>query len=147
ANAIQDWTHIPPPALSGSGSSGWRRPCEPGASQPRGHPVEAFDYRRWIGALPAGVMTEPAVNNPLTGKPLGPHWRPLTRMVRPTGIPRVPDTGANIGQYAAALRARGHAGRIVSVEPLGAAHADLAPAAARDGNWVAAPRAAVGAAA
>ena len=92
------------------------------------------------------MATEGAPTNPLTGKTLGPHWPQLAAMLQRQGITLVVDIGANIGQYGAALRASGYTGRIVSVEPLSAAHAELARAAARDGNWIVAPRAAVGAA-
>ncbi len=85
------------------------------------------------------------LTNPLTGKPLGPHWPQLTAMLERHGITLVIDIGANIGQYGAALRVSGYSGRIVSFEPLSAAHAELARVASPNKAWIVAPRAAVGA--
>ncbi len=53
------------------------------------------------------------------------------------------DIGANVGQFASALRQHGFRGRIVSVEPLPDAHAELTARARADRNWLVHPRGAV----
>jgi FkbM family methyltransferase len=60
------------------------------------------------------------------------------------GLDTVLDIGANIGQYASALRASGFRGRVVSCEPLSDAFAHLRRRSARDSAWTAL-RTAVGA--
>jgi FkbM family methyltransferase len=56
------------------------------------------------------------------------------------------DVGANVGQWGRELRSQvGYAGRIVSFEPMCAAHARLERAAHDDPLWQVAPRAAIGA--
>ncbi|HEX7300688.1 MAG TPA: FkbM family methyltransferase [Solirubrobacteraceae bacterium] len=57
------------------------------------------------------------------------------RIVRDQAIDLVVDAGANCGQWATELRAGGYRGAIVSFEPLAAAHAALAAAAADDAAW------------
>jgi len=86
------------------------------------------------------------MNPPRSYKPLGPHWPQLVAMLDRHGVNLVFDVGANVGQYGQALRASGFAGRIVSVEPVGTAHAELARTAAADPLWQVTPPAAVGAA-
>ena len=76
-----------------------------------------------------------------------PHWPRLVELLERHRVDSVFDVGANTGQYASGLRNNGWAGRIVSFEPLGAAHAALETAARDDIGWQIAPRAAVGAAA
>jgi FkbM family methyltransferase len=68
----------------------------------------------------------------------------LDRLLKHCHIDLVLDVGANSGQYAAGLRAHGYAGRIVSFEPLAAAHARLTAAARGDPHWSIAPRMALG---
>ena len=69
----------------------------------------------------------------------------LGMLLRQLRTETVFDIGANEGQFAADLRNAGSTGRIVSVEPLAAAHAALNRAAAGDPRWTVAPRCAVGA--
>ena len=56
------------------------------------------------------------------------------------------DVGANTGQFGHLLRDIGYRGRILSFEPITAAHKVLLDAAANDKHWQVAPRVALGAA-
>jgi FkbM family methyltransferase len=60
------------------------------------------------------------------------------------GIDLILDVGANTGQFSLELRSFGYQGRIVSFEPLSAAHALLEKAAISDSNWQVHRRCAVG---
>lgn len=57
------------------------------------------------------------------------------RLIRALKIDLVIDVGANTGQFGEEIRAAGYGGRILSVEPLSAAFAQLSAGARRDGNW------------
>ena len=71
----------------------------------------------------------------------------LTRFLEINRVEIVLDVGANIGQFASALRQAGFSGRIVSFEPQSRAHSALERAAANDPKWEIAPRCALGPAA
>jgi FkbM family methyltransferase len=73
------------------------------------------------------------------------QWPRLTEMLARHNVTLVLDVGANIGQYATALRNNGYTGNIVSFEPLSSAHASLTANAGLDPAWQVAPRCAVGA--
>jgi FkbM family methyltransferase len=68
----------------------------------------------------------------------------LVTALRTRGVNLVFDVGANAGQFGLKLRRHGYAGRIVSFEPLEKPRRQLLGAAARDGLWEVAERAAVG---
>ncbi|MDA0786306.1 MAG: FkbM family methyltransferase [Proteobacteria bacterium] len=74
------------------------------------------------------------------------HWAQIVSLLARHEVNCVFDIGANVGQYANAIRKNGYPGRIVSFEPLSAAHAQLTARAAGDADWDVAPRTAVGAA-
>lgn len=69
----------------------------------------------------------------------------LAGLLRRLGIDLVVDVGANDGGFVRELRAAGHAGAVLSFEPLAAAYQQLTRAAAGDTAWQVAPRCALGA--
>ncbi len=73
------------------------------------------------------------------------HLGHLLPAMRHFDIGLVLDIGANVGQFAGELFDNGYAGRIISVEPLPQAHAQLVAAAARQPRWQAFERVALGA--
>jgi FkbM family methyltransferase len=73
-----------------------------------------------------------------------PHEAQLVAVLERFEISCVLDVGANVGQYALMLREAGFGGKIISFEPLAAAHATLARRAAADPRWQIAPRMAIG---
>jgi FkbM family methyltransferase len=73
-----------------------------------------------------------------------PHEAQLAAVLERFEVSCVLDVGANIGQYALMLRKAGFGGRIISFEPLAAAHATLTRRAAADPGWQVPPRMAIG---
>jgi len=72
------------------------------------------------------------------------HELRVVRMLESNCIDLVIDVGASSGFYGRSMRASGYRGRILSFEPLAAAHAELAEACRSDTSWAAAPRMALG---
>ncbi len=68
----------------------------------------------------------------------------LVRVMAAAGIDLFLDVGANVGQTGTSLRKAGYKGRIVSFEPVPAAHRALQQAAAADALWEIAPPMAIG---
>lgn len=64
-----------------------------------------------------------------------PYPARIVAMLEHLGIGTVLDVGANIGQFATALRASGYRGTIVSCEPLSDAFAHLRRRAGHDPSW------------
>lgn len=65
-----------------------------------------------------------------------PYASRLTRTLTSRGMDTVLDIGANVGQYSRLLRSAGYQGRIISVEPLTEAYAQLSRRARRDADWM-----------
>jgi FkbM family methyltransferase len=68
----------------------------------------------------------------------------LNAILRLAQVDTVVDVGANEGQFGVSLRAAGYRGRIISFEPLRAAHARLARRSEADPAWTVPERAAIG---
>jgi FkbM family methyltransferase len=62
---------------------------------------------------------------------------PILGRVQALGFDIVFDVGANVGQYAKALRTTGYVGRIISFEPVKAAFEALSAACGNDEDWIA----------
>lgn len=65
-------------------------------------------------------------------------------MLKHHNVSVVLDVGANVGQFALAIRNAGYDGRLVSFEPLQKAHTELLQASSVDPEWDIAPRVAIG---
>jgi FkbM family methyltransferase len=73
------------------------------------------------------------------------HHIPLARALKANGITAVFDIGANKGQFGSELRRDGYRGKIISFEPMVAAHAALSRRARDDKFWSVHERCAIGA--
>jgi FkbM family methyltransferase len=69
----------------------------------------------------------------------------LAAMLKHQEVDVLLDVGANVGQFAKAVREGGYENRLVSFEPLKDAHAELLLASEQDSNWEVASRVAIGA--
>jgi FkbM family methyltransferase len=77
-----------------------------------------------------GFVLRPKLENPLT-----PEEARRSRLLRSRGITVVLDVGANAGLYGRQLRRIGFDSRIVSLEPLSGAYAELEEMAREDPLW------------
>jgi FkbM family methyltransferase len=77
-------------------------------------------------------------------RPANSAWPQLISMLASHKVNLVFDIGANTGQFSQTLREHGFHGRIVSFEPLAAAHELLLSSSKKDPFWDVAPRAALG---
>lgn len=68
----------------------------------------------------------------------------LATMLKHHKVDTVLDVGANVGQFAGAMRRAGYTGRIVSFEPLSSAYEKLIASSRKDAEWTIADRAAIG---
>ena len=68
----------------------------------------------------------------------------IVTILNDRNVDLVVDVGANVGQTGLGLRQAGYTGRILSFEPVPAAHAALCAAAAGDDAWTVAERMAIG---
>ena len=59
-------------------------------------------------------------------------------------VGKVLDVGANVGQFASELLSVGYQGKIVSFEPLSAAHAEATRVSRKSSDWTVHPRCAIG---
>jgi len=73
------------------------------------------------------------------------YYTPLARALNANGITTVFDIGANKGQFGSELRRDGYLGKIISFEPMVAAHAVLSSCARGDKLWHVHERCAIGA--
>ena len=87
-------------------------------------------------AMGFNVTRATAIGHPL-------EW--LLGFARQNGVTTILDVGANVGQFAKSVSAAGWKGKILSFEPLAAAHAQLLAASANNPQWTIAGRGALGA--
>lgn len=99
---------------------------------------------RMVKALLAALGFEVRRTRYIPPSPEQVAMRQLAASMDKFAIDLVLDVGANIGQFASALRNSGYGGAIVSFEPLSAAHQQLTTESASDPRWAVHPRCALG---
>jgi FkbM family methyltransferase len=78
-------------------------------------------------------------------RPYQDHFQRLQLSLQRHNVTVLFDVGANVGQFARAIRKAGYRRHIISFEPLSAAHAKLLVASRHDPLWTIAPRCALAA--